>query len=610
MGFYGFLKSARRPQVRRGEVPPLGLGKTGPWSRLIGPAIILFAAAVALAPQLIRGNSCGHDFDFHLLSWLDAQQSWRHGLLYPHWAPSANFGAGEPRFVFYPPLTWMLGAALGLALPWQFVPIALTFLLLAGTGLATQALARQTLGDGTATLAGCAALFSGYTLFTAYERSAFGELSGGFWIPLLLLLLFRDRNASAPAWRRALDGSALPLALVMAGVWLSNVPLGVMASYLLAATALAVALLSKTWAPVLRAAVGAALGIGLAALYLVPATLEQQWVDLRQAIDDPGLLIENSWLFSHHANPMLALHDQELQRVSLIAVAMIAVALVGALVAWLRDKLPAERRWWLPLALIPVAILFLQFPISQPVWNALPKLRFLQFPWRWLVVLEAPMAIFFAAAVWSLQRWRRVAVVAVCAVVFLSATVAAGQLFFQVCDDEDAVRGTLAVYRAGAGFLGTDEYEPPGADDTVLPSGLPDSCLTSDAGAVLGKRAEGANPAWNAAQHSCQATFDADRSASEHLRIRALVAHPGFLILRLRSYPAWRVTVNGRHVASLPRRDDGLMAVPVPQGTVDLRVDWTTTRDVIAGRWLSVLAVFLLTGLWLIERKLARPRLS
>jgi hypothetical protein len=63
----------------------------------------------------------------------------------------------------------------------------LTFLLLAATGLATRALARQAFDDGAATLAGCAALFSGYTLFTAYERSAFGELTGGFWIPLLLL---------------------------------------------------------------------------------------------------------------------------------------------------------------------------------------------------------------------------------------------------------------------------------------------------------------------------------------------------------------------------------------------------------------------------------------
>ena len=48
------------------------------------------------------------------------------------------------------------------------------------TGLATRSLARHLgLTEGPATLAGCAALFSGYSMFTAYERSAFGELAGG-----------------------------------------------------------------------------------------------------------------------------------------------------------------------------------------------------------------------------------------------------------------------------------------------------------------------------------------------------------------------------------------------------------------------------------------------
>ena len=108
-----------------------------------GAILIFFAAAVAIVPQFIRGNSCGHDFDVHLVSWLDCVNAWRHGIPYPHWAPSPNYGAGEPRFVFYPPLTWMLGAALGVIFPWNFAPIVLTFLTLAGTGLATRALALE-----------------------------------------------------------------------------------------------------------------------------------------------------------------------------------------------------------------------------------------------------------------------------------------------------------------------------------------------------------------------------------------------------------------------------------------------------------------------------------
>ncbi|HEY1159245.1 MAG TPA: hypothetical protein VGE83_01365 [Terracidiphilus sp.] len=594
--------------------------QAAPWRRFAGPALILLAAAVATAPQLVLGNSCGHDFDFHLVSWFDCLNSWRHGIPYPHWAPSANFGAGEPRFVFYPPLTWMLGAAMGLVLPWKVVPIALTFLLLAATGLATRAFARQALGDAPSTLAGCAALFSGYALFTAYERSAFGELCGGFWIPLLLLLFLQDRPPSGspaphPLWGRAFDGSTAPLAMVVAGAWLSNAPLGVMASYLLAAVALAIALLDRSWAPILRASAAAVLGVGLSAVYLVPAAWEQRWVDIRQATGDPGLMIENSWLFARHADPLLQLHDLELMRVSLIAVTMIAVTLAGLLVAWRRQTLPPNRRWWIPLALIPAVILFLELPISLPVWNLLPKLRFLQFPWRWLVVVEAPMAIFFASAVWprnAAPRWRRVAVAAVCAAVFLVASAIAGKLFFQPCDDEDAVAPMVDVYRTGGGFEGTDEYAPVGTDDTMVATGLPDACLVTDHDITLGVlNTPGANPDWWVEQGSCEATFAASPSPREalpeHLRIRTTIPHAGYLILRLRNYPAWRVRLNGQPIAALPQREDGLMAVLVQQGRVELDVDWTTTHDVIAGRWLSGLALLLVTVLCILERR-SQPR--
>jgi hypothetical protein len=595
------------------QVSILRPGNPCNWQRLVGPALVLLASALATTPLIFRGPSCGHDFDFHLVSWFDALQSWRQGLFYPHWAPSANFGAGEPRFVFYPPLTWMLGAALGSALPWTLVPIALTFLLLAATGLVTRALARQALDDAPATLAGCVAIFSGYALFTAYERTAFGELAGGIWIPLLLLFALRDRNPSAPLRRRALDGSTAPLALVLAGAWLSNAPVGVMACYLLAAIALVTAVLGKSWAPLVRAAVATALGISLTAFYLLPAAWEQRWVDIAQATGDPGERIENSWLFGRHADPALAFHDVVLWTVSIIAAIMIAVAYASLILLWRRGKLTERRCWWLPLALIPAAVLFLQIPVSLPLWNLLPKLRFLQFPWRWLVALEAPLSIFLAAAIWPTRRWQRPVIAAVCAALFLGISVFTAHSYFQPCDEQDAVPSMVSVYRSGTGFVGTDEYAPPGADNTVVPSGLPDACLASEAAILLGAPSEdpdrSANPIWKAAQGSCIATFTAGRHP-DHLRLDAVLARPGTLILRLRRYPAWQIRLNGQLISDQSQREDGLIAIPVPQGAVLVTADWTTTPDVAAGRWISALALLLLLSLWFLEQKFARSRLS
>jgi hypothetical protein len=599
------------------QVPFLGPGKARLRSRGFGTIVLLLAAAVAVAPLLFRGASCGHDFDFHLTSWLDAQQSWRQGLFYPHWTPSANFGAGEPRFVFYPPLTWMLGAALGLFFSWTQVPLALTFLLLAATGLATRTLARLLLDEAPATLAGCAAIFSGYTLFTAYERTAFAELTGGFWIPLLLFFALRERRASGSVWQRAWNGSTLPLALILCGAWLSNAPVGVMASYLLAAIALASALLSRSWAPLLRAFPAAILGIALSAFYLIPASWEQRWIDILQATGDPNERVENNWLFAHHADPSLALFDLELRRVSILAVSMIAVACIGGLIAWKRGALNgAARRLGILLALIPLAVLLLQLPFSLPLWNLLPKLRFLQFPWRWLVVLEAPMGIFFAAAVWSLRRWLRPAAIALSAAFFLAATVFAARVFFQPCAAEESISSLVNVYRSGAGFFGTYEYAPLGADNTEVATGLPPACLAETATSPLGALPPGApndssvNPVWNGAQGSCRTTFAVQQERAEQLRVTATVSQPGAMILRLRRYPAWQIELNGHTLAGLPQREDGLIAVPVAQGPVDLRIRWTTTPDVRAGRCVSFFALLLLGVLAWTERKLCRARLS
>ncbi len=74
------------------------------------PALLIACTALLAAGTLVvRGNSCGHDFDFHLLSWMEVARAWHTGLAYPHWVQDANYGAGEPRLIFYPPASWLLG---------------------------------------------------------------------------------------------------------------------------------------------------------------------------------------------------------------------------------------------------------------------------------------------------------------------------------------------------------------------------------------------------------------------------------------------------------------------------------------------------------------------
>ena len=587
--------------------------------KLFDPAVIILAAFIAIIPELFRGASCGHDFDVHLVSWFDCLNAWRHGIVYPHWAPSPNYGAGEPRFVFYPPFTWIIGAALATFLPWTAVPIALTFLTFAATGLATRALARLALTDAQSTLAGCVAIFSGYALFTGYERTAFPEFAGGFWLPLLMLFALREGRSSAGLWRTAFNRSTVPLAIALAGAWLSNLPLGVMAAYLLAFLSLAVAIANKSWTPILRATVGGGLGLGLAAFYWLPAALERNWVDVRQATQDPGYNFENNWLFVQNSNPALALHDTINRQASWIAVSMLVLAIIALVIARLRGTLPSPTnsfRWWIPLAAIPFGVAFLSFPISRFVWHALPELPFIQYPWRWLEAVEAPMAIYFVAAIWPAARRAHIAVCAACALGFIAALVYANHFYFQACYPEDAVPGMLASYHQGAGFEGMFEYSPPNSDITTIARGLPDACLVSDPDAALGQPDpddDSANPIWTPDQKSCIATFASDRSNPEHLRLNAVIPQSGWLVLRLLAFPAWKVSIEGVDqdiviANQVHTRPDGLIAVHVQRGPIDLDLTWRTAADVILGRAVSALALVFAVLLAWYERRLACAR--
>jgi len=217
--------------------------------------------------------------------------------------------------------------------------------------------------------------------------------------------------------------------------------------------------------------------------------------------------------------------------------------------------------------------------------------------------------------VWCDRTALRIPLLGACAVLFVGISVVAWQWWFVESNSfEVSLQESL---REGAGVLGKPEYSPPGIRLAQVDRIVAVACLLNDP-----QGDAGSGPTWDGEPASCsssgwhQAVLLGDAAPSdasymqEQRRIVGVADHAGYLILRLRYYPAWGVTVNGIHVKAQAERERGLMAVPVPKGNDLVSVDWIATGDVVAGRWVSFAALLLIAGLYSFERRRLRADLK
>jgi hypothetical protein len=318
---------------------------------------------------------------------IEFQDLLRAGYLFPHWAIDFRGGLGSPYFGYYQPGFFYVASVFAWLLPFPvWLAATLWTLALIGYG-GVLALVRARFGTAGGVLAGTTLLVSPYVRTEAYWRGDCPELMGMMLLPPALhwLTSWLDGRRAAHWWGLSFAAAWSILAHPVAGL-LSYGAFVVVIAYWVATGG------DRRRAASALAALG--VGVGLAAFYLAPVLLEWPLIEGGRLTMDasgfhgfPSHFVEVGELLGLRIRPGFVVRPG----VGAAPLGLAAVAL--ATVAWRRSRLPASpRRLVGALVVLTLGTTWLMHASSRVVWEAFPLLPFLQFPWRFLVVLTVALA--------------------------------------------------------------------------------------------------------------------------------------------------------------------------------------------------------------------------
>ena len=351
---------------------------------------VVVAGIVALLPAIVCGIPAGHDLPNHLKLAIPFYNAIQSGRLYPAWLAEANHGFGDTSLRFYPPaLYYLMAATRGLAGNW-YAGFLIAFVLLSVLGaLGVYFWARSLFQKDIAVWAGILYAFVPYRLNEFYGASLLAEYAAGAVLPFAFAFVLRTcRDGRA----RDIAGLALCFALLV----LSNLPLTVIGSLALLFYALLTIEKSKLRQSLSRLCLGVALGLAASAVYWTTMLAEISWIRKTQSSPYQDLVAYFDYRRNFVFSPF-SLGNTNSWLSNMLMLATLSMALAPFLMFFWRGwKLDRQMKGL--FALLGISLL-MTTDLSRPLWIIIPKLKEVQFPWRWLVVSSILVPVITAASI-------------------------------------------------------------------------------------------------------------------------------------------------------------------------------------------------------------------
>jgi len=551
--------------------------------------LVLVLVTLVVGLPLVGGRVlAGHDIVTYLIYAQQTAANIQGGEFFPAWGGGFNAGYGSPALLFYPPLTSYVNAIPVLVgIPVVFGVCALALLAHLLSGLALFGWLRSAGLGRSALPAAVVYMVAPYRFVDLYLRSALSEHWAFVWPPLILWVA-ASRRLSRPM-------QVALTALLVAALLLTNLPMAVLFGIALAIWFSFSRRLSGMRPPIV---IGVGLGFAAAAFALVPQALSSSFFNTERYYG------ATAGRFRPSANTLFSDGFGVWNSNTLFSLVLVLTCVLALAAYWSLGRTERrDRGARLAILGVVAGVVIASGPIG-PIWDVLPVLSKLQFPWRVSAVMTLAVALLVARL--ELRRaWMIVIVTAVITAPFSGWNRTAPASTFLSPQPPPTKPGTVfpdpfIAWQAGSGgwyWRHENLAEPWLLPKNQRPFLFPD--LAGDPADELDliRNRPAAMPDQPAALIRVIEWGQVRRT------LEVVSPDGGMLLWRLIPFPEMRVTVDGREVNVTEDAVTGLLSHPVPAGEHIARWTW---RPFPSLRWAHMVTVAasltilgLLCGAWL-----------
>jgi uncharacterized membrane protein len=367
--------------------------------------ILIFLITIPTFSALVRPGFFPMHDDLQAFRLYEMDKCWQDGQFPCRWVPDAGYQYGYPQFNYYPPSVYYLGEVFH-KIGFQFIDsvkilFALGFILSAS---AMFLLVSDVLDNFSGFVAAVLYTFVPYKAVDVYVRGDMNEFWSLVFYPLVFWAVYKIIKTSKLKYIALLAiclGLLLETHILMAMIF--SLSAAVWTIYWLVK--------EKKLREIYKVAAGVALGFGFAAFFVLPIIFERQYAHTetllmgyfgyqQHFVNLFKLFLSREWGYgsSGFPNEKLNLSTGLVQWIF----GALTVATAGVYILLRKKKKHIDLV--LILGALELFTLFMIHVRSSFVWNALPFLAWLQFPWRFLTVSIFLLAILAGLGVFLLPK--------------------------------------------------------------------------------------------------------------------------------------------------------------------------------------------------------------